>query len=484
MKPNKNATDESATSSDEQQDNSEKKPLKKGKKQAFDFKSIDFNQLMDFDKIKTIISGMNETQLSISAGAIFLVGYLIYEFVLLAPAQPVNTMTPTVMAPATQGETAEQRFKRENKDAKLPDGSALSAETIKEKTQLTQQTPFGDKELEFRIRLPKNWVMSEFARYGLPGEEKYKVLTNIARYFGPTILDTRPFVWVETERMTRFMTAETWMQAYMIKRGISPQAVQVTDQKEVQALYVDIRDLQSYAVRTLFRIEGDLMVMTSFGVPIDYYNDYKDIMGLSLGSFSLVRSIERDVEMIKEYRLLNVIRFSHYLSWLPKNEWAESTLRPFLELHNPQERWNEKGDKLQGIIFINVWRNGDIFTPEKNMEEIRQRLLRLNMTLLDDSKKTTELPLRRNFETITRYDYLARVNNYIRKDQFDIVKSEESMTNQEVSITVMDNGYYTAYITLVSPLRGTSYVIWAQNQAAYDLLLDTLDIRGAPSDLD
>src|SRR5690606_39819677 len=65
----------------------------------------------------------------------------------------------------------------------LPDGSGVPTQIVAENTQITQQVPFGDKELEFQVRLPSSWVMSEFARYGLPEEEDYSILTNIARYF-------------------------------------------------------------------------------------------------------------------------------------------------------------------------------------------------------------------------------------------------------------------------------------------------------------
>lgn len=485
MNSNKNATDSQTPQGDEPDskvDNKGKKSSKKDKKPAFDFKNFDFNQLMDVEKLKQIASGMNETQWGMLVGGVFMLGYVLYEFVLMAPAAPVNTMSAVPLQQSETGESAEEKFKRENENVKLPDGSVISKEVVDEKTQLTQQIPFGDKELEFRIRLPRNWFMSEFARYGLPGEENYAVLTNIARYFGPTIVDTRPYVWLETERLKRFMTAEAWTKAYMIKRGISPQVLQVVSPTEVQALYVDVRDLQSYAVRAHFRVEGDFMVMVSFGVPVDSYNDYKDIMGLSLNSFGLVRPVDRVIEAENNYRLLNVMSFKHYTSWLPKNEWAESTLRPFVELHNPQERWNENGDKLQGLILINVWRNSEQFTPERNIEEIKERLLQMSMTLQDAEKPAKDLPLHGNFKTIQRTEYLARVNNYVRKDQFDIVKSEQSVTNQEISITVLDNGYYRAYLTLITPLQGTNYVIWAQNQAAYDLLIKTIELRGAPSD--
>lgn len=423
---------------------------------------------------------LSETQWAMAAGAVFFVGYMLYSMVATMPAGTGDGGLNAPVEAATM-ETDEQKFKRENKN-KLPDGSAISAKTLEETTQLTQQVPFGDKEFEFQLRLPKTWVMSEFARYGLPGEEKYAVLTNIARYFGPAIEDARPYVWIEVERQKRYMTAEAWARAYMIKRGISPQAIHIVSDTEIQVLYVDVRDFRTYAVRTLFRMVGDAMVLVSFGAPVEGYKEFKDMMAVTLNSFHLLQPNQRQIEQIKEYRLLNVLKFRYYDSWLPRNEYSDSTLRPSIELHNPQLVNNEKKELLQGLILVNIWRKSDQFTPESNMQVITDRLQELSMTLKKPLEAEKPLPLFGGFTKITRTPYLAQVATYVRKDQFDIVKSDESKTQQEVWITVLDNGYYVAYLTLITPLQGTNYVIWAQNMAAYDLLMKSIEVREAPKD--
>ena len=428
------------------------------------------------------IPKLTETQWAMALGGIFFLGYFLYSFVLSVPVAPMqNTMSAPLQRPV--GETEEERFKRENKNARLPDGAGFSKEIIDEKTKVTQQIPFGDRELEFRLRLPKSWVMSEFARYGLPGEETYSVLTNIARYFGPAIEDARPFLWIEVERMKRYMTAETWARAYMIKRGITPAAMQIDSEKDIQALYVDVKDYRSYAVRTRFIINGDMMVLVSYGVPVQSYKDVKDVMGLSVNSFEFLHKIDRQIEEIKEHKLLNVVKFEYYTSWLPKNEFSESTLRPSIELHNPQEYNNPKGELLQGLILVNAWRKSkQQEAGDKEFKEVKDRLQELRMTIDRPERPLENLPLHGNFVKIQRTPYTALVNTYVRKNEFDIVKDNLAKTKQEVWITVLDNDYYIVYITLITPLLSNNYVVWAQNMAAYDLLTRSLDARGAPSD--
>jgi hypothetical protein len=49
------------------------------------------------------------------------------------------------------------------------------------------------------------------------------------------------------------------------------------------------------------------MLMSSVGVPIESYSDYKDMMGLILNSFDLVNPPEGQIEEILDYKLLNVL---------------------------------------------------------------------------------------------------------------------------------------------------------------------------------
>ena len=455
----------------EKQKKTAKSPKTESKRSDLDFRDF----LKDFDFSKLSIN-----QWGILLGGAFLFVYIMYNFVWADPT-PVAQTTLSTPTQATNSETEEQKFKRENKNTSLPDGKTVSQKIIDEETQLTQQIPFGDKEMEFRVRLPKTWVMSEFARYGLPGEENYRVLTNVARYFGPAIEDMRPFMWVEVQRLKRYVSAETWARAYMIKRGISPEAIVVDSTTNVQALYVDVRDSRSYAVRALFKIEGDTVILVTYGVPLQIYKESKDMMGLTLGSFELLHHIDRQIEEVKNFRLLNIIKFKYYVSWLPRNPFTESTLRPSVELHNLPEVIIKKGDNtLQGFIRVDVRRKNKQFSEQQNMQEILDRLQELRMIIKQPLDKPKSLKLFSNFTRAVQTPYIAQVNTYMRSDQFDIIKSEESKTNQEVWITTLDNDYYVVYLTLVTPMQTTSYLAWAQNMAAYKLLMDTIDLKGAP----
>lgn len=426
---------------------------------------------------------MNTMQMAVSLAVTLVAVLAIYSYLFAVPATTEEYVGLNAVLEKPQVETAEEKFKRENKNVSLPDGSKVPPDIVDENTHVETQIPFGDKTMEYVVRMPNSWATSNFALYGLPGEEDYTILTNIARYFGPAIEDARPFFWLEVQKLKRYITAEAFTRAFMLNRGIAPQALVVKSENEAEALYVDVRDLRSYAMRTTFKIEGHYMLMSSVGVPIESYSDYKDMMGLILNSFDLVNPPEGQIEEILDYKLLNVLRFRYYASWLPKNEFAQTAIRPSVELHNPQEVNNPNGDLLQGIILVNAWRLSAAFDEKAPMQEIKDRLQGLSMVLQDDEvQPTQDLPIRDSFVSIKQTLHMALVNRYIRKDDFDIIKSEETKTRQEVWITVVDNGYYRNYLTLITPLKDTNYIIWARNMAAYELLIKSLQARTAPKE--
>ena len=391
-------------------------------------------------------------------------------------------------------ETAEEKFKRENKNIKLPDGSALTPDFIAKQTKLEKNIPFGDKQMEYIVRLPVNWRQSNFAKYGLPGEEDYSILTNIARYFGPAIEDQLPFFWLEVEKLRRFLTAESYLRSYMIKRGTVPETIIVRSETEAEALYIDSRDNRSYAVRSIFRMEGPYVIMATVGAPVQFYSEYKDVMGLIMKSFDLVNPIPGQIEKINTHKLLNVLKFDYYDSWQIRNEQAQTALNPSTELHNILEvefdnrtRGANRGlaikkEPVQGLIFVNAWRVRNAHKAQNPMDVINAKLADIKHVLDPTPLETKQLTLKSDFNSIEQRQYRALVDRYVRQDEFDIIMSEETKTENEVWVTVMDNGYYSVWLTMITPLRDTNYLTWAKNKAAYDLLIRSITVRSAPKD--
>ena len=434
----------------------------------------------------------NTTQDKVVLGVLMAIGLLIYLFVNsgmddMATGEesviPLAQLTGRIGS-APKDETLEQQFRRENRNIPLSTGSTIPAEVVNERTRLFRQVPFGDEELAYEMRLPTNWGQSQFTQYGTPGQEKYAVLTNIDRFFGPVLEDVRPFVWVEVERLNRATMAQYYMDLYLIKRGISPEAVRVDGPDRAEALYVNVRDEAAYAMRSLFVMNGDRMMVLTFAVPLQVYQTYKDLMGLTLASFKPLQKIERQPEPLAGYKLLNVLTFDYVKRWETRNENRTTSLNPSVELVLPTELNTDKyalkyGDnQIEGLILIQAWRN----TPDFNRSTLEQAVIkRLGMgglKLRDVLQPEKNLPARPGMPKISQAVYIGIVDkSEPTTEEFGVIQSEASFPRQEVWVTIFDNGSYTAAVTLVTWPQTKNYMQWATNNVGYQTILNSLKLR-------
>lgn len=379
-------------------------------------------------------------------------------------------------------ETLEQQFRRENKNVPLPDGSAIPDDVLKSRTQLFRQVPFGDNELAYEMRLPTNWGQSRFTQYGSPSKEKYEVLTNIDRFFGPAVEDVRPFVWLEVERLQRLTTAELYLNAYFIKRGITPETIKVQDMKKAEALYLETRDYNTYVMRTLFVINGDRVMLVTFGVPINAYKTYRDLMGATLASYKMLYAIDRGLEPLESYKLLNVMTFNYPKRWQPRSENRVSSLNPSVEFVLPTEltvRSNEPQDQLNGVILVNGWRNNTMNFNRTVLEQAIVKRLKLSkLELADVLQPEKQIASSDPNVKVSQMIYVGIVDlTTPTTEEYGIIQDRSSFPRQEVWVTILDNGDYTAAVTLVTWPQTKNYLNWSYNVISYQTILDTLKLR-------
>ncbi len=380
--------------------------------------------------------------------------------------------------------TPEQQFRRDNnKNVLLSDGKTIPANVVQERTNLFRQVPFGDTELAYEMRLPTSWGQSRFTQYGSPTAEKYKVLTNIDRFFGPSLEDKRPFVWMEVEALDRLVTAEQYMNQYLIKRGITPEAVKVYDGTRAETLFIQSRDYSSFVVRALFVMNGDRLMLITFGVPIEEYKNYKDIMGLTLSSYRMLQTIERQPEPVASYKLLNVLTFDYPSRWQTRNQNRTSSLNPSVELVLPTELQVAVDNvnhiqQIEGLILVNAWRNSPLFNravlEETIVKRLQQNRLKLEAVLQPDQALPTHDGMLRMSQAI----YIGRIDIAApTTEEFGIIQDTTGNPRQEIWVTTLDNGDYTAAITLLTWPQTKNYVNWSYNVAAYQKIIDTLKLR-------
>jgi hypothetical protein len=426
-------------------------------------------------------------------GGLMVCGVLFY-FWMNAPEEPDGQVTLESVIPLAQltgkigaqpkEETLEEQFRRENKNVPLSDGRDIPPDVIKEHTRLFRQVPFGDTELSYEMRLPTNWGQSRFTQYGSPGEERYKVLTNIDRFFGPAIEDKRPFVWLEVERLSRMTTAENYMNQYFIQRGITPEAVKVHNMNRAEALFIQPRDYSSYAIRAVFMINGDRIMLATFGVPLEAYKIYRDLMGLAMSSVQMLETINRQPEPVSTYKLLNVLTFDYPSRWLLRNENRTSSLKPSMELALPTELnvRNTSGfglsNQIDGLILVNAWRKTSTFSRATLEETIIKRLQVNQIKLQAVLQPEKQLLSHDDIASIKQTIYVSYVDNTPpTTEEFGVIQSTAAKPQQEVWVTTFDNGDYMVAVTLITWPQTKNYPNWSYNVTSYTKIVETMKIR-------
>jgi hypothetical protein len=391
-----------------------------------------------------------------------------------APAPAYVAPLPT--AEETAQATAQQSF--EAKKLVLPKGEALPENFATERMKEVKENPFDDVELAYSFLVPKEWQQSNFARYGVPGQANYTILTNIARYFGPAIGTIPPIAWIEAHKLTRETTAEAYMTGYFFDRGITPEGVQIHNERHAEALFTAVEDRISYATRGTWIINGDTVVLLRIMVPSYAYSAMAQVMGVMANSFKLHYKILREIEPKTEGRLLNIASFKYLASWQLAQTEKSNPLQASIEIRNPSQ-----GRGLDGLIFLRASKRNTNTKVEDLTLNFETWLNGRGYSLIKKTEPEAagpELAERFSFYA-KKIKYVLGINlaTYIDQNDFGVVVDTSQLPQFEMNSVVLDNGNYVIHAALVTPPINTGYGRWAQNHFAFEQLLRSLVVKGA-----
>ncbi len=374
------------------------------------------------------------------------------------------------------------RKAREERKINLPDGSELGAEFVREQIKLISETPFEDKDLSFALRIPKTWNSSPLDRFVIPGmENDYSILTPVAKYSGPPIMSLQPFVEVKTVRLTKDIDLYPYAQIYFKEQAIAPETIQMRDDGSVDALYVQVfQGTQSYAIRARFFKQGDMAVSVHVALPLEAYGKYKHLLGLIINSFQFENPFVKDVEQKSSFRLLNILKFNHYESWVASNINRTSTADASLKLIHQDKR----GGVVNGAIYIRSIRK-DRFTGidldaalKMEIKRIEDKGYRLSGSLGDKPLPDT---LAESYPESVRKTYKVQPDDGNKanetQDDFSRVQYGSATTDVYLDTSIVSTPKYYVFFSMLSPTPDSNYRVWAQNQFGYRQTLDSLVIR-------
>jgi hypothetical protein len=344
----------------------------------------------------------------------------------------------------------------------LPKIELLPAAEFEKKTKKIEKISETDPLISYEIRIPQDWTMlpdSKAAEPISPGE----ILGKIGSFVGPTGMDVPSFIQVHAISLDYQTTIEHWFLQHLIKGGYNVRGLKIYDDTCAEALFVDLKDAISYAVRSVACINGKRVIFIEYYLPLDNWEAEKTMQAQVLNSFRLKKMVRQYVEEFSETKLLDIVTIKFPKSWKLNPFPLRSIERMKAQLLNLATFTKEYDlkSKLDGKIDIDLVSVNAAQTLEQEIELLQKALQTDGLVIGESIEKSVDLVANPLFEFADTNVYkLADGNNKLR--------------DYELWITAILSGEYYYFVSLVTPGRDQDYGVWARNTQAYKLIMDVM----------
>ena len=322
-------------------------------------------------------------------------------------------------------------------------------------TDLYEETPFGDKYLAYKIRLPKGWAKKE-SNISNTMDVSKKLLGEIASYYGPANLGERSTLIIQAAELEYQITAKNWFTNYIFSRGYTLQGLNALSEKRIEALYVALEKDVSYIVRAVVEVNGSRIVMAIYSVPEKNWNAEKSLQSLSLKSFHFISPEPVRIEETRTYAFLDLLRFDYPKSWrlLAPNIYS-------IEAMDAKIVNSSQTGVLEGEVDIHVVSTELDTTLADEVKNVQSSLETKGLVI----GKLIEQP--QDYK-IQDHIYFSRIEVYQANDK------DKELVDYEYWIGVLMEDRYFYIITMLTPSRNTDFAVWARNGEAFKTVIQSL----------
>ncbi len=352
----------------------------------------------------------------------------------------------------------------------LPGIETVDYQTFYQNSFLVEEKPLDDPLLAFQVRLPNGWKKS-LDGGSLDIDHSNRVFGEVVSYISPPMLDVHSRFVLEVQELDHKISARDWFVKYVIDNGYSLEALNVIDNKTIEALYVVFRQYDSYVKRTYLTINGSKIVSASYEIPYDRWKTRRDLQTHSVNSFRLLNPSEKPIEQIKTYSFLELVKFDYLGSWTLLDNKIRSIDRMQTSLVTTYEYQREKDEKkwrtryfsprLSGRIDVNVIaKDYNVSMPEE--------IKKLSAFLKEEGLELAEL-----IETREDYTFDETVN-FAVVEAYDTNNKSQTLVGYEFWVAPIETDSYYIVVTLLGPNRSARYYQWAVNAQAFAQVIQTM----------
>lgn len=348
----------------------------------------------------------------------------------------------------------------------MPEFEPLSDEVLDEQTEWYQVTPFNDKALAFKMRVPKGWQKIEdvnTSKYEL----NTKVFGEIARIYSPPKIDKRSIIRIQAVQLEYKLTAEQWLLKYLLSQGYSIEAFKTHDDGRAEAVVVHvIKDTQN-AIRSVVQVNGKRVLLVQYYLPIGDWEQEKQLQMEVVQSFEILNPIQENVENMLSYQFLDIASIEYPESWELKAKPVRSVDRMGVELINIFSQKEEDKILITSIAGKIEIKLVSLYAIENLEEEIETQKSYFEQSGL---KLGDLIELKDRIKTKTDFKFQGI-------DVFKASDDKDLLVDYELWLGTFALGEYIYFVSLLTPSRDQDFFTWARNTETYKVVIDHLSTQ-------
>lgn len=358
---------------------------------------------------------------------------------------------------------AQQEYVDMAKIKEIPDyAQELTPEQYAAQSELYEETPQGDAFVAFRVRLPKGWFKAPSTvamEYKKDEKEKaglnQRILGRIAKYYGPGRIDELSKFEIHAQALEHEVTAKNWFLQEILNRGYVLEGMNIHSDRRVEVQYVMVEKDTAFVVRALAEINGPRIVVASFHVPDNHWQEERAQQQRAIESFEFLHPEKNKIEMKRSYAFLDLLSFEYPASWrlIAPNILSEEAMEAKI-LHSPDNK------VIGGEIHISILSTEFDMALQDELDFLKQEITGRGMVLGDlmETKKDYKLPEH------VRYNHT---------EVYKAVDSLEKVAEHEYWVSIMEEDRYFYVVTMITPGRRGEFYTWARNAEAFQVVVES-----------
>ncbi len=349
----------------------------------------------------------------------------------------------------------------------LPAITPLPESEFLAKTALMEAVPVGDKTLQYEMRYLKGWTVDKAVNMGGSNNEK-KIMQETSVLNGPYNENgSKSWIEVKTGALDYNMTAQEWLIRHMLENGYGVLGTKFYNNKKAEALYIYVKNSETYNVRTVVILNGNNLLLVSYWVPAAYWEDEKSMQAQVIKSVTLKAERAIYKEKVLTFDFLDIAELSYPYAWSLKPMSETSVVRMKVALFNYGIILENNQRKLDGRVDIEMSATINTKSYEEAWGQYKLDSQTNGMALGDIIEKPDDFILNPNFDFAQTEVYSA--TNVIDK-----------LIDYEFWVTAVSFKEYYFFVSLLTPSRDYDYFAWSKNREHYRSIINGLNSQKKP----